>query len=214
MMPSRTKMDAITAPSLEPKAAPISQQSRSASMRRCCRCSGRAAVLILPSKNLDSHLKPYVCKYGPTDENCRNLRFSSNACLFRHEREMHGLHNHGLNPYLCIFQGCERNRPDNGFPRRWNQRDHMKRVHGWEETDNENQNGSNYPEAPRRRKGPGASNSVPMKRTGTSRVQANCYHGSRTGGAPRYAQVQRGLQAQNIMIPGITDDSFYTPHTW
>ncbi|KAK5326057.1 hypothetical protein LTR70_002322 [Exophiala xenobiotica] len=165
------------------------------------------------AKNLDSHLKPYTCKHGVDDETCRGLRFSSNACLFRHEREMHGMHNHGINPYLCKFPGCERARHDNGFPRRWNQRDHMKRVHGWEEPDNDNETSAAYADAPRRRKGPGASSSVAMKRTGSARAQANYSYGPRNVSAPRYtAQMQRELQAHNIMIPDmIVDPANYGP---
>lgn len=59
------------------------------------------------------------------------LHFSSNACLFRHEREAHGFHGHGDNPHLCLFEGCDRAIPGNGFPRRWNLFDHMKRVHDY-----------------------------------------------------------------------------------
>jgi hypothetical protein len=59
------------------------------------------------------------------------LHFSSNACLFRHEREAHGFHGHGDNPHLCLFDGCDRAIPGNGFPRRWNLFDHMKRVHDY-----------------------------------------------------------------------------------
>lgn len=78
-----------------------------------------------PSKFVDSHLKPYRCKA----ESCEGARFSSTACLLRHEREAHGLHGHGEKPFLCIYDGCERAVPGNGFPRQWNLRDHMKRVH-------------------------------------------------------------------------------------
>lgn len=74
---------------------------------------------------MDSHLKPYRCKA----ESCEGARFSSTACLLRHEREAHGLHGHGDKPFLCIYEGCERGVPGNGFPRQWNLRDHMKRVH-------------------------------------------------------------------------------------
>ena len=59
------------------------------------------------------------------------LQFSSNACLFRHEREAHGLHGHGDNPHLCLFEGCDRSVPGYGFPRRWNLHDHMRRVHDY-----------------------------------------------------------------------------------
>ncbi|KAH7328596.1 hypothetical protein B0I35DRAFT_473282 [Stachybotrys elegans] len=76
-------------------------------------------------KFVDSHLKPYRCK----DRQCEGARFSSTACLLRHEREAHGLHGHGEKPFLCVYEGCERAVPGNGFPRQWNLRDHMKRVH-------------------------------------------------------------------------------------
>ncbi|KAJ5793451.1 hypothetical protein N7457_000050 [Penicillium paradoxum] len=80
-------------------------------------------------KYLDSHLKPYRCKVPACID--AQLRFSSNACLFRHEREAHGLHGHGDNPHLCLWEGCERAVPGNGFPRRWNLYDHMRRVHDY-----------------------------------------------------------------------------------
>lgn len=76
-------------------------------------------------KFVDSHLKPYRCR----QDSCENARFSSTACLLRHEREAHGLHGHGEKPFLCRYQGCDRALPGNGFPRQWNLRDHMKRVH-------------------------------------------------------------------------------------
>ncbi|KAJ5623431.1 hypothetical protein N7490_012036 [Penicillium lividum] len=80
-------------------------------------------------KYLDSHLKPYRCKVPVCMDG--QLRFSSNACLFRHEREAHGLHGHGDNPHLCLWEGCERSVPGYGFPRRWNLYDHMRRVHDY-----------------------------------------------------------------------------------
>lgn len=74
---------------------------------------------------MDSHLKPYRCKV----EGCQNARFSSTACLLRHEREAHAMHGHGEKPYLCTYEGCERSVAGHGFPRQWNLRDHMRRVH-------------------------------------------------------------------------------------
>ncbi|ORY63430.1 uncharacterized protein BCR38DRAFT_410357 [Pseudomassariella vexata] len=76
-------------------------------------------------KFVDSHLKPYRCK----NESCENARFSSTACLLRHEREAHAMHGHGDKPYLCTYEGCDRAVPGCGFPRNWNLRDHMRRVH-------------------------------------------------------------------------------------
>jgi hypothetical protein len=80
---------------------------------------------ILISKFVDSHLKPYKCKVSA----CKELQFSSTACLLRHEREAHAMHGHGDKPFLCTYDGCERGVAGNGFPRHWNLRDHMKRVH-------------------------------------------------------------------------------------
>jgi hypothetical protein len=82
--------------------------------------------LSLFSKYVDSHLKPYRCKVPA----CGDSRFSSTACLLRHEREAHAMHGHGEKPFLCTAEGCERAQPGFGFPRHWNLRDHMKRVHG------------------------------------------------------------------------------------
>ena len=39
------------------------------------------------------------------------------------------MHGHGEKPYLCTYEGCERSLPGHGFPRQWNLRDHMRRVH-------------------------------------------------------------------------------------
>ncbi|VTO87010.1 unnamed protein product [Fusarium graminearum] len=89
-------------------------------------CNHRAEKLKCNyDKFVDSHLKPYRCKA----ESCEGARFSSTACLLRHEREAHGLHGHGDKPFLCVYEGCERAVHGNGFPRQWNLRDHMKRVH-------------------------------------------------------------------------------------
>ena len=41
------------------------------------------------------------------------------------------MHGHGEKPHLCHFPDCERAAPGNGFPRRWNLGDHMKRVHDY-----------------------------------------------------------------------------------
>ena len=93
------------------------------------------------SKHLDSHLKPYRCKIGA----CVDLQFSSTACLLRHEREAHGMHGHGEKPHLCSFPECDRSVPGNGFPRRWNLFDHMKRVHDYNGPASSSSSGSPTP---------------------------------------------------------------------
>ncbi|KAK3116099.1 hypothetical protein LTR53_003890 [Teratosphaeriaceae sp. CCFEE 6253] len=80
-------------------------------------------------KFVDSHLKPFRCKV----DSCIKQEFSSTACLLRHEREAHGMHGHGDRPHLCYYPGCERGMTGNGFPRRYNLFDHMKRVHDHQE---------------------------------------------------------------------------------
>jgi hypothetical protein len=113
-----------------------------------------------------------------THHECGSPRFSSNACLFRHQREAHGLHGHGENPHLCHFPTCERAQERNGFPRKWNLKDHMKRVHGWEESEDSPSSGSppsvSYKSGQpvRRRKGTPPVASVPMKRQTSSQTKA------------------------------------------
>ena len=99
--------------------------------------------MILASKFVDSHLKPYRCKVIA----CENSRFSSTACLLRHEREAHAMHGHGDKPYLCTYEGCERGATGNGFPRHWNLRDHMRRVHNDPGPAKSNASGSPPPQA-------------------------------------------------------------------
>lgn len=39
------------------------------------------------------------------------------------------MHGHGEKPFLCTYTDCDRSIPGNGFPRHWNLRDHLRRVH-------------------------------------------------------------------------------------
>src|SRR5436190_13370824 len=150
-------------------------------------------LTVIPSKYLDSHLKPYRCK----DRQCADAHFSSNACLFRHEREAHGMHGHGENPNLCHFNSCERSIPGSGFPRRWNLRDHMKRVHDYTLSES-----VSSPEEPpvvgrpskrkdksgRKRKGSRQSGTQTMKRTraaGSKTAQPQAHNGQQLQHAER-----------------------------
>jgi hypothetical protein len=82
-------------------------------------------IRVSASLFVDSHLKPYKCQVAL----CKEISFSSAACLLRHEREAHAMHGHGNKPFLCTYDGCERSVHGNGFPRHWNSLDHMKRAH-------------------------------------------------------------------------------------
>lgn len=80
------------------------------------------------------------------------------------------MHGHGDRPHLCFYTGCERGLPGNGFPRRYNLFDHMKRVHDHRE---DNSSGLASPEnaaaetsiqrksANRKRKAPSSTTSEP-----------------------------------------------------
>jgi hypothetical protein len=128
-------------------------------MSRICLLSPKKSELIkLYSKFVDSHLKPYRCKALA----CENARFSSTACLLRHEREAHAMHGHGEKPFLCRFEGCERGTPGNGFPRHWNLCDHMKRVHNRSPSP---PHGSNKPARSSRKRNNEASESGSSKRS-------------------------------------------------
>jgi hypothetical protein len=58
------------------------------------------------------------------------------------------MHGHGDKPFLCTHEGCERGVAGNGFPRHWNLRDHMKRVHNDPGPPKSNASGSPPPSGP------------------------------------------------------------------
>ncbi len=58
------------------------------------------------------------------------------------------MHGHGDKPFLCTYEGCERGVAGNGFPRHWNLRDHMKRVHNDLGQTKSNPSGSPPPSGP------------------------------------------------------------------
>ncbi|OJJ44365.1 hypothetical protein ASPZODRAFT_71752 [Penicilliopsis zonata CBS 506.65] len=151
-------------------------------------------------KYLDSHLKPYRCKVPVCMD--AQLQFSSNACLFRHEREAHGFHGHGDNPHLCLFPGCERAVPGYGFPRRWNLYDHMRRVHDYasserpssrEHSPSAGQAAKKRESTGRKRRVTGVTGAPQMKRSRSNQSQTSvskvahipAHHGQRLQNAER-----------------------------
>lgn len=83
------------------------------------------------------------------------------------------MHGHGPKPHLCYFKDCERAQEDNGFPRRWNLFDHMKRVHDFAGTEPSNKSTSPAPSSsspephadlPKKRRTPSPIAEGPTKR--------------------------------------------------
>src|SRR5690606_17283783 len=85
------RMAFSTAPGKDPQSATTSLRSSSAIMSKKPIGFSTTNMLKLDtnlnvfSKFVDSHLRPYRCKV----ESCAEARFSSTACLLRHEREAH-----------------------------------------------------------------------------------------------------------------------------
>ncbi|KAL8770659.1 MAG: hypothetical protein Q9209_003727 [Squamulea sp. 1 TL-2023] len=76
---------------------------------------------------------------GPKEDGLYHCPFAgAEDCSHKPEKlkcnyeEAHGMHGHGDKPHLCTYQECERSIPGNGFPRRWNLFDHMRRVHNYQ----------------------------------------------------------------------------------
>ena len=84
-------------------------------------------LIILFSNHLDSHLKPYQCKF----DKCSNTYFSYIGGLIRHEREVHGMHGHEAESLLCEIEECKRAHKNYGFQSRYSLLEHLRRVHGY-----------------------------------------------------------------------------------
>jgi hypothetical protein len=121
------------------------------------------------------------------------------------------MHGHGDRPHLCFYTGCERGLSGNGFPRRYNLFDHMKRVHDHREdtstglpspeTANADPSGAHKKTAGRKRKAPSSTTSDPVmqKRKATAQVV------SQTPVQSTLLPQQDGLQA-----PAQADSQMYT----
>lgn len=157
-------------------------------------------------KYVDSHLKPFRCK----NTSCINVEFSSTACLLRHEREAHGMHGHGSKPHLCAYPDCERAIPGNGFPRRYNLYDHMKRVHDYTSTNMQTEPSSPHSQsakrpASRKRKSTGATEqsdkrqktAAQIKQANTARQRDQEKERLRNAWAERMAVLQQRLRTLN-----------------
>lgn len=74
---------------------------------------------------MDKHTRPYKCIYP----SCAKLQgFTYSGGLIRHEREVHNAYGGPKRPLMCPHQDCKRS-TGNGFSRRENLREHLRRVH-------------------------------------------------------------------------------------
>lgn len=91
----------------------------------------------LPSKHMDKHERPYKCLLA----GCEKLQgFTYSGGLLRHEREVHKMHGGTKASLYCPFQHCKRS-SGNGFTRKENLNEHVRRVH-------RNASGSSNPGSP------------------------------------------------------------------
>ena len=136
------------------------------------------------------------------------------------------MHGHGDNPYRCKIRDCRRSQPDQGFPRRWNARDHMKRVHGIEisgpDSEDELDTVPEEPLAlalePATRKRIGSRNAVPMKKTASSQSKRSTRSNpeerrTSKAAAGQEAQRRQSFPAQTVSIvaPGSTYYDGFAP---
>ncbi|KAL8656509.1 MAG: hypothetical protein Q9210_000224 [Variospora velana] len=103
-------------------------------------------------------------------------------------REAHGMHGHGDKPHLCTYQDCERAIVGNGFPRRWNLYDHMRRVHGY--------TGS--------ASSPGSTSPTPSSASSFSQGQATLAIRKRRTSSPPKAEAMKKTKSNNSSKPVVS----------
>lgn len=119
------------------------------------------------------------------------------------------MHGHGDRPHLCFYSGCDRGLPGNGFPRRYNLFDHMKRVHDHKE---DNSSGLASPEvtaadASGQRKSAGRKRKAPSSATSDSASQRQKTMPQQ---APQVMAQNTSLPYQEVMpMPGPVGGDVY-----
>lgn len=74
---------------------------------------------------MDKHDRPYKC----AEPGCEKLKgFTYSGGLIRHEREVHRKHGGPKRPLMCPHSDCKRS-TGNGFSRKENLKEHLRRVH-------------------------------------------------------------------------------------
>ncbi|KAJ5471989.1 hypothetical protein N7539_008558 [Penicillium diatomitis] len=76
-------------------------------------------------KHMDKHDRPYKC-YEPGCDKIQGLTYSGG--LLHHQREVHKKNNDTKEPLMCPYTDCNRS-TGNGFTRRENLREHLRRRH-------------------------------------------------------------------------------------
>ena len=79
----------------------------------------------LPRKHTDKHTRPHRCKHPDCD---KIQGFTYSGGLLRHQREVHNHHGGPKVMRMCPFQDCKRS-VGNGFSRKENLNEHIRRVH-------------------------------------------------------------------------------------
>ena len=73
---------------------------------------------------MDKHTRPYTCE----EEGCESRGFTYSGGLHRHQREVHNQHGGPKARCMCPYQDCKRS-TGQGFSRRENLQEHIRRVH-------------------------------------------------------------------------------------
>ncbi|THV67185.1 hypothetical protein D6D28_07685 [Aureobasidium pullulans] len=85
----------------------------------------------LHSKHMDKHERPYKCD---KPQCAKLLGFTYSGGLLRHEREVHGMHGGPKEQLFCPIKHCKRH-TEQGFTRRENLQEHLRRVHKLQDVD-------------------------------------------------------------------------------
>ncbi|KAL9013742.1 MAG: hypothetical protein Q9173_001586 [Seirophora scorigena] len=132
---------------------------------------------------------------GPKEDGLYHCPFAgSEDCSHKPEKlkcnyeEAHGMHGHGDKPHLCTYQDCERAMVGNGFPRRWNLYDHMRRVHGY--------TGS--------ASSPGSTSPTPSSASSFSQGQATLAIRKRRTSSPPRAEAVKKIKTNNCSKPVVS----------
>ena len=118
------------------------------------------------------------------------------------------MHGHGPKPHLCRFKDCDRAMEDNGFPRRWNLFDHMKRVHDYAGSEPSNKSNSPSPSS----SSPEPHTDLPKKKRTPSPISEGAAKRAKVNAAGRSVEYMSGSQMiSQAGIPQMTPG--HPPHS-